>query len=79
MTDPTLRARLAAATLPTLVIWGDGDRVFTPEYGRAYAAAIPGARFELLADTGHLPQMENPEALLTLVRDFAAAHPAVSS
>jgi pimeloyl-ACP methyl ester carboxylesterase len=79
MTDPTLRARLAAVTLPTLVIWGDGDRVFTPEYGRAYAAAIPGARFELLADTGHLPQMENPEALLTLVRDFSAAHPAVSS
>jgi transposase len=29
-----------------------------PGYGRAFADAIPGARFELLTDTGHLPQME---------------------
>src|SRR5215831_3950378 len=58
MADPGLRARLAAIACPTLVIWGEADRIVDPDYGCAYAAGIPGARFELLPGTGHLPQME---------------------
>jgi pimeloyl-ACP methyl ester carboxylesterase len=64
MTDPSLRGRLAGVTVPALVVWGESDRVGTPDYGRAFAAAIPGARFELLAGTGHVPQIETPELLL---------------
>jgi pimeloyl-ACP methyl ester carboxylesterase len=71
--DPSLRGRLAAIASPTLVIWGDADRIADPGYGRAYAAAIPGARFELLTETGHLPQLETPEQLLRTVWDFAEA------
>jgi pimeloyl-ACP methyl ester carboxylesterase len=73
MTDPSLRGRLAAIAMPTLVIWGDADRIVDPGYGRAYAAAVPGARFELLTETGHLPQLESPEQLLRAVWDFAGA------
>jgi pimeloyl-ACP methyl ester carboxylesterase len=73
MGDPSLRGRLAAITRPTLVIWGEADRIADPDYGRAYAAAIPGARFELLTQTGHLPQLETPEQLLRAVWDFAEA------
>src|SRR5690242_15009003 len=73
MTDPSLRGRLAAIATPTLVICGDADRIVDPGYGRAYAAAIPGARFELLLETGHLPQLESPERLLRAVWDFAEA------
>jgi len=71
MGDPSLRGRLAAIACPTLVIWGDADRIADPGYGRAYAAAIPGARFELLTETGHLPQLETPEQLLRAVWAFA--------
>ncbi|TQS44786.1 alpha/beta fold hydrolase [Cryptosporangium phraense] len=67
MEDPTLRDRLAAIDRPTLVVWGDSDRIVTPEYGRAYADAIPGARFELLPKTGHLPQLESPDLLTALL------------
>lgn len=74
MQDPTLRARLAAVTVPTLVVWGEADRIGDVEYGRAYAAAIPGARFELIPGAGHLPQLETPEVLLTAVQTFSAAH-----
>ena len=63
MMDPTLRERLRAVTTPTLVVWGEADRIVDVEYGRAYAQAIPGARFELLAAAGHLPQLEAPEQL----------------
>lgn len=74
MSDATLSARLNAITVPTLVISGESDRIYTPDYGRAYAAAIPGARFELLPESGHMPQLESPEPLLKLVWDFATAH-----
>ncbi len=68
MTDPTLAGRLSAVGIPTLVLWGDSDRIVDPEYGRAFAAAIPKARFELLPDTGHMPQVETPGQLLDAIR-----------
>ena len=76
MGDRTLRERLANVTVPTLVVWGDSDQIVDPEYGRAYAAAIPGAVFTLLTDTGHLPQIETPDQLLKSIRDFATANAA---
>jgi len=51
------------------VLWGDSDRIVNPDYGRAYAAAIPMARFHLLTDTGHMPQMETPDQLLDAIWD----------
>ena len=66
--DPTLRGRLAAVQAPALVLWGDSDRIVTPEYGRAWADAIPKARFEVLKDTGHLPQVETPDQVLAAIR-----------
>jgi pimeloyl-ACP methyl ester carboxylesterase len=74
MEDPTLRERLAKVTHPALVAWGESDEVVDAEYGRAYAQAIPEARFVLLHDTGHMPQIETPEQLLTVVWDFADSH-----
>ena len=76
MTDPTLAARLAAVTVPTLVLWGQSDRVVDPDYGRAYAAAIPGARYQPLDRTGHLPQLETPALALGPIWDFADEHAA---
>jgi pimeloyl-ACP methyl ester carboxylesterase len=70
MSDPTLQARLASVDVPALVLWGEADRIADAEYGRAFAAAIPGARFELLPHTGHVPQMETPEVLLEALRAF---------
>jgi len=71
MTDPTLAERLAAVTVPTLVLWGQSDRIVDPDYGRAYAAAIPGARYRMLDQTGHLPQLETPALALGPIWDFA--------
>lgn len=77
MTDTTLRERLSAAALPVLVIWGDHDRIADPDYGRAFAQAIPNAEFVLLAETGHMPQLESPTRLVRAIQDFARANPAV--
>jgi pimeloyl-ACP methyl ester carboxylesterase len=67
MADRTLRDRLGRVTTPTLVLWGDSDRIVDPAYGKAYAAAIPGARFELLKATGHMPQLESPDLVLRAI------------
>jgi pimeloyl-ACP methyl ester carboxylesterase len=64
MTDPTLRGRLSGITVPTLLLWGASDQIVDIEYGRAYAAAIDRARFEVLATTGHMPQMETPDLVV---------------
>ena len=52
------------------MVWGDSDGIADPDYGRAFAAAIPGARFQVLPDTGHLPQLESPKLLLNAVSEF---------
>jgi pimeloyl-ACP methyl ester carboxylesterase len=67
MADPTLLGRLSGVSIPTLVLWGESDRIVEPAYGQAYAAAIPGARFEVLPGTGHLPQLETPELVLKAI------------
>jgi pimeloyl-ACP methyl ester carboxylesterase len=69
MSDPTLAGRLADLKIPTLVLWGDSDRIADPDYGRAYASAIPRAKFQLLTDTGHAPQQETPDQVLRAIWD----------
>ncbi len=58
---------------PVLVVWGEADRIGDPDFGRAYAAAIPGGQFQLLARAGHMPQLETPDALIDAVWSFADA------
>lgn len=63
-------ARLASITAPTLVVHGTEDRMLPVANGRAIAAAIPGARLELLDATGHMFWWEHPAESAALV----AAH-----
>ncbi|WP_067500282.1 alpha/beta fold hydrolase [Actinoplanes sp. TFC3] len=71
MADPLLAARLAAVTVPALVLWGQSDQLADPGYGRAYAAAIPGATYQPLPATGHLPQLESPALTRAAIWEFA--------
>ena len=54
------------------LIWGDSDGVVTPECGRAFAAAIPTARFEIVAEAGHLPWVEQPASTFQRVDGFVS-------
>ncbi|MFI1995906.1 alpha/beta fold hydrolase [Actinoplanes sp. NPDC020271] len=70
MSDPTLIKRLAALELPVHVIWGESDGIVSPEYGRAYADAIPMSAYTVLPRSGHMPQVETPEELLGALTDL---------
>ena len=60
--DPKLRQRLHRIRIPTLVLWGEKDNLTRPDYGRAFAGEIAGARFETIANAGHFPHVEQPAA-----------------
>jgi len=67
-TDTT--AALAGFDLPTLVAVGDGDALVPPDVARALADRIRGARFEVIANAGHVSNLEAPGAFNTALADF---------
>jgi pimeloyl-ACP methyl ester carboxylesterase len=71
MHDPKLKGRLHRIRVPTLFLWGTHDRILSEAYGRAYCAAIPGARFELIDKAGHFPHLEQPQVFADRVLAFA--------
>lgn len=73
MKDPSLQERLPGIKVPSLVLWGDSDRIVTPGYGRVFADLIPGSEFHVIEKAGHLPQLEQPAATFALLDAFLAA------
>lgn len=60
-------------TQPTLILWGEHDRVVPLSTGQALAQRIPDARFELIRSAGHLPLEEQPETCNRLLLEFLGA------
>jgi len=69
----TVMDRLGEIRVPTLVMAGRDDFVFPPEHQGQLAAAIPGARLEIIERAGHNPQDEQTAAVMKAVRDFLRA------
>lgn len=67
-----MQARLSEVTAPTLVIWGEGDRIIPPVYGETLASAIPNARLAVLPRAGHVPMLERPGAVNEVMAPFLA-------
>jgi len=72
MHNPKLKARLHRIRVPALVLWGEADRIVTPDYGRVYASAIAGARFAVIENAGHFPHLEQPNAVANQIVDFVS-------
>ncbi len=60
---PDSRPMLASIRCPTLVLVGDGDAATPPELNKEIADGIPGAKFIVVPDSGHLTTLEQPEAV----------------
>jgi pimeloyl-ACP methyl ester carboxylesterase len=61
-----------AAGLPTLIVWGEDDRMIPSGHGGAAADLIPGCRFELIPGAGHYPHEDSPDLFVSLVANFVA-------
>lgn len=72
MHNPKLLGRLPRIEAPTMVVWGESDKVVTPDYGKAFAKAIPGATFAMIEKAGHFPHLEQKESFTQTVKQFLA-------
>lgn len=61
-----------AATMPTLIVWGDQDPIIPVQHALDAHEAIPGSRLELFAGAGHFPHAEEPLRFARLLADFVA-------
>ena len=71
--DLDLTARLREIAVPTMLLWGDRDRLIDLSAGRVYHQAIPRARLVVMHGIGHCPQVEAPRATARRILETVAA------
>jgi pimeloyl-ACP methyl ester carboxylesterase len=71
--DRGLRKRLHRVSAPTLVVWGEQDALIPVAHGHEFARLIPNSRLALVANCGHIPQIEQPAITIPVVREFLVA------
>jgi pimeloyl-ACP methyl ester carboxylesterase len=59
-----------AALLPTLIVWGDRDSIIPVAHGADAHEAMPGSRFEVFRDAGHMPHDAEPQRFAALLTEF---------
>jgi pimeloyl-ACP methyl ester carboxylesterase len=65
-----LKHRAHRIDVPILIVWGKADRIIAPAYAQEFARRIAGARVELIDKAGHLPHLEQPDAVVQAVHKF---------
>lgn len=68
--NPDLHKWLHRINVPTLLLWGDDDKIVPIDYGPAFAALIPDARLEIFKDCGHLIQIEQASEFVAMITRF---------
>ncbi len=64
--------RLPSLEIPTLVVWGEYDRIFPVSQAREAVARLQRGSLELIPDCGHLPHVERPDLFVAAVERFLA-------
>lgn len=70
--DYEIRERLREIACPTLIVWGDRDRLISVRDADVFAQLIPNSRKVVFADTGHVSMLERPNEFNALLSDFLA-------
>jgi len=67
MFNRRLTPLLGDMTVPTLIVWGEKDKVVPFECAKQFETAIPDARIEVVDGAGHVVELEEPDQLAALV------------
>jgi pimeloyl-ACP methyl ester carboxylesterase len=59
-----------AQHLPFLLLWGRRDSIIPVSHARATHEQVPGSRLEVFEDSGHFPQLDEPERFIDVLVDF---------
>jgi pimeloyl-ACP methyl ester carboxylesterase len=74
-----VRERLPEIACPTLIVWGDEDKVIPVHDASVFEELIPNSRKVIFARTGHMAMLERPAAFNELLSQFLAEPPELSS
>jgi pimeloyl-ACP methyl ester carboxylesterase len=61
-----------AGDVPTMVLWGERDRIIPVSHAHEAHSMMPGSRLEIFEDGGHFPFNDHPERFVAAMRDFMA-------
>jgi pimeloyl-ACP methyl ester carboxylesterase len=64
------KARLSEIQVPTLILWGEGDRILGTKDAARFRRAIPQSKLVWVPDCGHVPHLEKPEFTANSILDF---------
>lgn len=70
--DYPIRERLPEIVCPTLIVWGEEDKVIPVRDAGVFEELIAGSRKVLFKDTGHMAMLERPAAFNELLDEFLA-------
>jgi pimeloyl-ACP methyl ester carboxylesterase len=59
-----------AEEMPTLIVWGDRDKIIPVSHAYQTHEAIPNSRLEILPGVGHFPHVEEPLRFVEILTDF---------
>src|SRR5260221_4361591 len=65
-----LRDRLYRITVPTLIVWGESDRLAPIAHGKAYQEGISDSKLVILEKCGHAPPFEKPQETVKVLTEF---------
>jgi pimeloyl-ACP methyl ester carboxylesterase len=68
--DRGLKHRIHRIVAPTLIVWGKADRITDQVYAEEFAKRIAGAKTVLIDKAGHLPQLEQTDAVVKAIQEF---------
>src|SRR6195256_4221225 len=68
--NPALERWLHRVRVPTLVLWGRGDKLFPRAYAKAWAERIPDSRVDVIPECGHRPHVEKADVAAGKILDF---------
>jgi pimeloyl-ACP methyl ester carboxylesterase len=67
---PKLKPRLSRISCPSLLIWGEEDRIFPPVVGEMLQRMIPRSRLRIIKKSGHIPMWETPQEVNEAILEF---------
>jgi pimeloyl-ACP methyl ester carboxylesterase len=67
---PSCKARLSEIQVPTLILWGEGDRILGTKDAARFHSAIPQSKLLWVPDCGHVPHLEKPDLAAAAILEF---------
>ena len=68
--DKGLKRRIHRIQAPTLILWGESDRLVPPSYAEDFKSSIRDSRVVILSECAHMPMFEKTEEFVSVITEF---------